>query len=276
MGYQRVADLPGLRPRRTASSIRAMLQETLSIKVRPSGNRDQEDVHSFGVDQRCGRSLVRAASRARARLPWRESPPANGHPVLHITGAALDITSRRLRAIYLFSRTVLGESVKSVPPSVVSAPALSDYSRRAAVASPATRARPRPRRPARLSGGAEDRRRTSHGTDIGGVELGSTRRPGPGCLQHHGRRAWAPEARLEGTGQEMVAGRDHHRPQRDDQFGPVIMFGLGVSSPELLDDVSFRCCRSLPRTPGRWWPRPGERACCRATVDRPRSHPSRW
>lgn len=85
-----------------------------------------------------------------------------------------------------------------------------------------------------------------HKTDVGGVELG--------CGSEHEVKAAfaritenvrrkAPDARVEGVsveemvreGVEVILGLT-----RDQQFGPVLMFGLGGVFTELLHDVSFR------------------------------------
>jgi 3-hydroxypropionyl-CoA synthetase (ADP-forming) len=85
-----------------------------------------------------------------------------------------------------------------------------------------------------------------HKTDIGGVELGLDSeedvRAAFGRLLT-AARAHTPEARLEGLWVEEMVTRGFEiiiGLKRDDQFGPVIMFGLGGIFTELLEDVSFR------------------------------------
>ncbi|MDP2182591.1 MAG: acetate--CoA ligase family protein [Actinomycetota bacterium] len=63
-------------------------------------------------------------------------------------------------------------------------------------------------------------------------------------------RAYAPEAIIHGVhlqkqvapGREVIVGVD-----RDPQFGPILMFGLGGVYVEVLKDVTFRLCPVTPR-----------------------------
>jgi 3-hydroxypropionyl-CoA synthetase (ADP-forming) len=92
-----------------------------------------------------------------------------------------------------------------------------------------------------------------HKTDIGGVELGLDSEETVRSAYRRvlaAARERAPQAHLEGVSvEEMVSGGFEIiiGLQRDPQFGPVIMFGLGGILTELLNDVSFRV---LPITPG--------------------------
>ena len=93
-----------------------------------------------------------------------------------------------------------------------------------------------------------------HKTDIGGVELGldSERKRSRETAYRRieaAAHAQAPEARVEGVQvEEMVAGGFEIiiGLKRDDQFGSVIMFGVGGIFTELLDDVSFRVLPIAP------------------------------
>lgn len=85
-----------------------------------------------------------------------------------------------------------------------------------------------------------------HKTDVGGVELGCGSeqevKAAFARITENVRRK-APDARVEGVsveemvreGVEVILGLT-----RDQQFGPVLMFGLGGVFTELLHDVSFR------------------------------------
>jgi len=85
-----------------------------------------------------------------------------------------------------------------------------------------------------------------HKTDAGGVKLGlhgdaAVRDAYADIMQK--ARAYAPEADIRGVlvspmaapGTELIVGTKY-----DDQFGPIIMFGLGGIMVEVLKDVSFR------------------------------------
>ena len=141
------------------------------------------------------------------------------------------------------------------PPSVMSVPALSDYGfvvPRGGLARNADEAATLAARlgfPVALKIVSPD---ILHKTDIGGVELGLDSEE---ALRAAYRRieaaahAQAPEARVEGVQvEEMVAGGFEIiiGLKRDDQFGSVIMFGLGGIFTELLDDVSFRVLPIAP------------------------------
>ncbi len=93
----------------------------------------------------------------------------------------------------------------------------------------------------------------THKTDVGGVELGIADEPAL-------RSAWdaiqarvqeaAPDAELQGLsvqpmaepGAEVILG-----VTQDQQFGPVLMFGLGGVFVEVLKDVAFRIVPLEPR-----------------------------
>jgi acetate---CoA ligase (ADP-forming) len=86
----------------------------------------------------------------------------------------------------------------------------------------------------------------SHKTDVGGVALGIA---DPGALREawermqRSLRAAAPQARIEGfevesqipSGKEVIVG-----VQRDPNFGPIVVFGMGGIYVEVLRDVTFR------------------------------------
>ncbi len=85
-----------------------------------------------------------------------------------------------------------------------------------------------------------------HKTDAGGVKLGLASATQVEKAYHDimsSVRQNAPEAQIEGVsiqkmarpGTELIIGMN-----KDDQFGPVIMFGLGGIFVEILKDVSFR------------------------------------
>lgn len=86
----------------------------------------------------------------------------------------------------------------------------------------------------------------SHKTDVGGVRTGIRDKGESGVVYDdmmHRISRYMPEARVDGVliqkmlggGREVILGMN-----RDPQFGPVIMFGLGGVSVEVLKDVTFR------------------------------------
>jgi len=86
----------------------------------------------------------------------------------------------------------------------------------------------------------------SHKTDVGGVRTGIRNAEEAGIVYDdmmHRIGRYMPEARVGGVliqkmlggGREVILGMN-----RDPQFGPVIMFGLGGVSVEVLKDVTFR------------------------------------
>ncbi len=86
----------------------------------------------------------------------------------------------------------------------------------------------------------------SHKTDVGGVRTGIMDAKGAGVVYDgmmHQIHRYMPGARIEGVlvqkmlkgGREIIIGMN-----RDPQFGPMIMFGLGGISVEVLKDVTFR------------------------------------
>ncbi len=86
----------------------------------------------------------------------------------------------------------------------------------------------------------------SHKTDVGGVRTGIRDAGSAGVVYDdmmHRISRYMPEARVDGVliqkmlggGREVILGMN-----RDPQFGPVIMFGLGGVSVEVLKDVTFR------------------------------------
>ena len=92
-----------------------------------------------------------------------------------------------------------------------------------------------------------------HKSDIGGVKVGiadpsETRRTFVAMMENARRRM--PEAEIWGVlvqqmvggGKEVILGMN-----RDPQFGPMIMFGLGGIYVEALKDVSFRIAPLTPR-----------------------------
>jgi acetate---CoA ligase (ADP-forming) subunit beta len=92
-----------------------------------------------------------------------------------------------------------------------------------------------------------------HKTDAGGVKLGLANAAQVEKAYHDimsSVRQKAPQAQIEGVsvqkmarpGIELIIGMN-----KDEQFGPVIMFGLGGIFVEILKDVSFRL---VPLTPG--------------------------
>ena len=92
-----------------------------------------------------------------------------------------------------------------------------------------------------------------HKTDAGGVKLGLANAAQVEKAYHDimsSVRQKAPQAQIEGVsvqkmarpGTELIIGMN-----KDEQFGPVIMFGLGGIFVEILKDVSFRL---VPLTPG--------------------------
>ena len=92
-----------------------------------------------------------------------------------------------------------------------------------------------------------------HKTDAGGVKLGLANAAQVEKAHHDimsSVRQKAPQAQIEGVsvqkmarpGTELIIGMN-----KDEQFGPVIMFGLGGIFVEILKDVSFRL---VPLTPG--------------------------
>jgi len=86
----------------------------------------------------------------------------------------------------------------------------------------------------------------SHKTDVGGVRTGIMDAKEAGVVYDgmmHQIHRYMPGARIEGVlvqkmlkgGREIIIGMN-----RDPQFGPMIMFGLGGISVEVLKDVTFR------------------------------------
>ncbi len=86
----------------------------------------------------------------------------------------------------------------------------------------------------------------SHKTDVGGVALGIADPPALRAAwerMQRSLRSAAPRARIEGfevefqipTGKEVIVG-----VQRDPNFGPVVVFGMGGIYVEVLRDVTFR------------------------------------
>ncbi len=86
----------------------------------------------------------------------------------------------------------------------------------------------------------------SHKTDVGGVRTGIMDAKETGVVYDsmmHQIHRYMPGARIEGVlvqkmlegGREIIIGMN-----RDPQFGPMIMFGLGGISVEVLKDVTFR------------------------------------
>ncbi|RZN31756.1 MAG: CoA-binding protein [Methanosarcinales archaeon] len=86
----------------------------------------------------------------------------------------------------------------------------------------------------------------SHKTDVGGVRTGIMNAEETGVVYDsmmHQIHRYMPDARIEGVliqkmlegGREIIIGMN-----RDPQFGPMIMFGLGGISVEVLKDVTFR------------------------------------
>lgn len=92
-----------------------------------------------------------------------------------------------------------------------------------------------------------------HKSDVGGIQTGIT-----GDEELAGAyetivgraRAYAPDAIIHGVhlqqqvppGREVIIGVD-----RDPQFGPILMFGLGGVYVEVLKDVTFRMCPVTPK-----------------------------
>ena len=92
-----------------------------------------------------------------------------------------------------------------------------------------------------------------HKTDAGGVKLGLANAAQVEKAYHDimsSVRQKAPQAQIEGVsvqkmarpGIELIIGMN-----KDEQFGPVIMFGLGGIFVEILKDVSFRLVPLTPR-----------------------------
>ena len=93
----------------------------------------------------------------------------------------------------------------------------------------------------------------THKTDVGGVELGVADEAAlrAACERIHERvTAAAPDAEAQGVsvqpmaepGAEVILGIT-----QDQQFGPVLMFGLGGVFVEVLKDVAFRIVPLEPR-----------------------------
>ena len=93
----------------------------------------------------------------------------------------------------------------------------------------------------------------THKTDVGGVELGVADEPAlrAACQRIHERvTAAVPDAEAQGVsvqpmaepGAEVILGIT-----QDQQFGPVLMFGLGGVFVEVLKDVAFRIVPLEPR-----------------------------
>ena len=93
----------------------------------------------------------------------------------------------------------------------------------------------------------------THKTDVGGVELGVADEAAlrDACQRIHERvTAAAPDADVQGVsvqpmaeaGAEVILGIT-----QDQQFGPVLMFGLGGVFVEVLKDVAFRIVPLEPR-----------------------------
>ncbi len=93
----------------------------------------------------------------------------------------------------------------------------------------------------------------THKTDVGGVELGiadEVELRGAWDSIHNRVRSAAPDAELQGLsvqpmaepGAEVILGIT-----QDQQFGPVLMFGLGGVFVEVLKDVAFRIVPLEPR-----------------------------
>ncbi|MGC2360445.1 MAG: acetate--CoA ligase family protein [Thermoplasmata archaeon] len=92
----------------------------------------------------------------------------------------------------------------------------------------------------------------SHKTDVGGVALGLADGSALGAAwdaMHATLRVRAPHARVEGfevesqvpSGREVLLG-----VQRDPNFGPVVVFGMGGIYVEVLRDVTFRLAPVRP------------------------------
>lgn len=95
----------------------------------------------------------------------------------------------------------------------------------------------------------------SHKSDVGGVAVGlgdeAAVREGYRTIMESAAHK-APGARLEGVlvermaqGREVILGA-----RQDENFGPVVMFGLGGIHVEVLKDVSFRVAPITPREGG--------------------------
>jgi acetyl coenzyme A synthetase (ADP forming)-like protein len=92
----------------------------------------------------------------------------------------------------------------------------------------------------------------SHKTDVGGVALGIVDAPALRSAwseMHSALAARAPSARLDGfeveaqvtSGKEVLIG-----VQRDPNFGPIVVFGMGGIYVEVLRDVTFRLAPVRP------------------------------